>query len=291
MFMTRIAIIEREKCINGKACPFICGKYCPINRSGAECIKLSENDNKALIDEKLCTGCGICIKKCPAKCIDIVNLPEKLKEPPMHRFGQNMFELFRLPIPKKGYVVGILGRNGIGKSTALNILAGTLKPNLGNYSQEPSAEEILDRYSTTYLGEYFRKVFENKIKISYKPQRIELIPKMFKGKVKELLQKIDETGLAERYMEDLEVSHLQERELSQLSGGELQRIAIIATAIKKADVYYFDEPASFCDITTRVKVAKLIRSLVNDKCSIIVVEHDLATLDYISDEIQIIYGK
>ena len=123
--MTRIAIIEREKCIHGKACAFVCGKYCPVNRGGAECIVISENDNKALIDEKLCNGCGICTKKCPSQCIDIVNLPEKLKEDPLHRFGQNMFELFRLPIPKKGYVVGILGRNGIGKSTALNVLTGT----------------------------------------------------------------------------------------------------------------------------------------------------------------------
>jgi ATP-binding cassette subfamily E protein 1 len=291
MFMVRIAIIDRERCVNGKTCPLVCGKYCPVNRGGGECVTINEIDNKALIDEKLCTGCGICPKKCPTQCIDIVNLPEKLKEDPIHRFGQNMFELFRLPIPKKGYVVGVLGRNGIGKSTALNILAGTLMPNLGNYSEPPSEDKILDKYSTYYLGEYFRKSFENKIKISYKPQRIELLPKIFKGTVGELIEKADEVGKAKEYMELLEIDHLQDRELSQLSGGELQKVAIIAAAIKKADVYYFDEPASFCDITTRVKVAKLIRSLINKKCSVIVIEHDLATLDYISDEIQIIYGK
>ncbi|RME55598.1 ribosome biogenesis/translation initiation ATPase RLI [Candidatus Woesearchaeota archaeon] len=289
--MARIAIVEREKCINGKACDFICGKYCPMNRTDAECIIINENDNKAVIDEKLCTGCGICIKKCPAKCIDIVNLPEKLKEKPIHRYGQNMFELFRLPIPKKGYVVGILGRNGIGKSTALAILAGSLKPNLGDYDKEVTKEDVINHYSTTYLGEYFRKLFEGKVKVAYKPQRIELIPKMFEGTVGELLYKVDERNVVDDYMNLLEVEHLKERKLNQLSGGELQRVAIIATAAKNAEVYYFDEPASFCDITTRIKVAKLIRSLLNEKCSIIVVEHDLATLDYISDEIQIIYGK
>ncbi len=289
--MSRIAIINRIRCINGKACPFICGKYCPVNRAGGECITIDSKDAKAVIDEKLCTGCGICPKKCPTQCIDIVNLPEKLKEDPMHRFGQNMFELFRLPIPKKGYVIGILGRNGIGKSTALNILSGSYKPNLGRYKNPPTEDEILKKFSAVYFGEYFRKLFEGKIKVAYKPQRIEQIPKLFSGTVHELIKRSDERGVAESLMEELDLVHLKDRDVSQLSGGELQRVAIVATAAKKADVYYFDEPASFCDITTRVKLAKLIRSLVSDKISVMVVEHDLATLDYMSDEIQIIYGK
>ncbi|MEA3379114.1 MAG: ribosome biogenesis/translation initiation ATPase RLI [Nanoarchaeota archaeon] len=289
--MVRIAIIEREKCINGKACPFICGKDCPINRTGADCITINEQDNKVVIDEKLCTGCGICIKKCPAQCINIVNLPEQLKEYPMHRFGQNMFELFRLPIPKKGKVIGIIGRNGIGKSTALNILAGITKPNIGNFKEPFSKSAIINKFATTYMGKYFSKLFDNNIKISYKPQRIDLIPKLHPGKVKDLIIKFDERKMAGQYIKDLGMDNLKEREISQLSGGELQKLTIIATACKKADVYYFDEPASFCDITARIKIAKLIRSLASENVSIIVIEHDLATLDYVSDEIQVIYGE
>ncbi len=287
--MARLAIIDKEKCINGKGCEFICGKVCPINRTGAECIVVSETDNKPIIDESLCTGCGICTKRCPAQCISIINLPEKLNVNPIHRYGQNAFELFKLPIPKKGKVVGILGRNGIGKSTALNILAGVLRPNLGSFKEQPTDEEIIEKYSTTILGDYFKRLFSGNIAISYKPQRIDLIPKQYEGTVLELLTKIDEKGIAKELLELLEMESLVDRDISRLSGGELQKVAIIAAASRNADVYYFDEPASFLDVTTRIKVARLIRSLA-EHAAVLVVEHDLATLDYISDEIQIIYG-
>ncbi len=288
--MPRIAIIERIKCRNGKGCDFICGRYCPVNRTGKDCIVISEQDRKPLIDEKLCTGCGICVRKCPVQCITVINLPEKLKDDPIHRFGKNAFELFHLPIPKQGKVVGILGRNGIGKSTALNILAGTLKPNFGNFKSPPSDEEISARYGNTSLGEYFKKLYAGKIRVSYKPQRIDLLPKQYEGTVKELLKKVDEKGVSEKLMKELDAWHLSERKLSQLSGGELQKVAIVAAASKKADVYYFDEPASFLDITTRIKAARAIKSLA-ESSAVMVVEHDLATLDYISDEIQIVYGE
>ncbi|MDD4878460.1 MAG: ribosome biogenesis/translation initiation ATPase RLI [Candidatus Nanoarchaeia archaeon] len=289
--MARVAILERLKCRNTKGCDFICGHYCPVNRTGQECIGINEKDKKPVIDEKLCTGCGICVRKCPVQCISIVNLPEKLKDDPIHRFGKNAFELFHLPIPKAGKVVGILGRNGIGKSTALNILAGILKPNLGNVSAQPKEEDIIEKYSNVSLGDYFRRLYSGNVKVAYKPQRIDLLPKQYEGTVKELLTKVDEKKIAFDLLNDLDASHLADRKISMLSGGELQKVAIIAAASKKAEVYYFDEPASFLDITTRIKAAKLIRSLADEKTAVLVVEHDLATLDYISDEIQIVYGE
>jgi len=289
--MTRVAILERIKCKNGTGCEFICGHYCPINRTGQDCIVLNEKEKKPVIDEMLCTGCGICVKRCPVQCISIVNLPEKLKDDPIHRYGRNAFELFHLPIPKAGKVVGLIGRNGIGKSTALNILAGTLKPNFGNLDTPPTDEQISERYGNTSLGDYFKRLYAGNIKISYKPQRIDLLPKHFEGTVKELLKKADEKGISQKLAKDLGIDHLMDRNIRQLSGGELQKVAIIAAASKKAEMYYFDEPASFLDITTRIKVAKLIRGIADEKTAVIVVEHDLATLDYISDEIQIVYGK
>ncbi len=289
--MSRIAIIDREKCVNGKRCSFICGKYCPVNRSGADCIIINDKDNKPVIDEDLCVGCKICAHRCPVKCISIVNLPEKLNENPIHRFGNNMFELFRLPLPKKDTIIGLLGRNGIGKSTALNILSGLLKPNLGNFKQPPTDDLIIEHYSKTVLANYFKDLYNNKIKLAYKPQRIDMLPKLYKGKVSELLSKVDEKGIVNDLVKELDIQALTNRKLNQLSGGELQKLTIIATIAKNADVYYFDEPASFLDVTTRIKVAKLIRSLKQEHASVIVVEHDLATLDYISDELQIIYGE
>ena len=50
-----------------------------------------------------------------------------------HRYTANAFKLHRLPTPRPGQVLGLVGTNGIGKSTALKILAGKLKPNLGRY--------------------------------------------------------------------------------------------------------------------------------------------------------------
>lgn len=289
--MARIAVIEKIKCINGNGCDLLCGRLCPINREGAECIRVNAKDNKPIIDEKLCTGCGICPNRCPTQCITILNLPEKLAEGPIARYGENMFELFKLPMPKAGSIVGIMGRNGIGKSTALNILSGSIKPNLGNFKNPPKDSGIISKYSKSYLGEYFRKLFSGKVKLSYKPQRIEMLPKLYDGTAGELLAKADERNMAGKYLEELNASHLVGRKLSELSGGELQKIAIIAAASKRAEVYFFDEPASFLDITTRIKAARLIRSLASLEVSIMVVEHDLATLDYISDEIQVLFGE
>ncbi|MFH0752705.1 MAG: ribosome biogenesis/translation initiation ATPase RLI [archaeon] len=287
----RVAIIERVRCKNGSTCDFICGHYCPVNRTGKDCIVVNELDNKPFIDEILCAGCGICPKKCPVQCIKVVNLPSKLDEEPIHRFGKNEFELFKLPIPKRGAVVGILGRNGIGKSTALNILSGNLKPNLGDFENPPEDGKVVSKYSKSYLGSYFDRLFKGEIKVSYKPQRIDLLPKKYSGTVKDLLNKVDERGVSKELAKELGVDNLMSRKLSELSGGELQKVAIIAAASKKAEVYYFDEPASFCDITTRIKVARLVRNLVSEDVAVLVVEHDLATLDYISDEMQIFYGE
>lgn len=283
--MTRIAIVEKNKCLPEK-CGEWCIKKCPINRGDAECI-IKGADKKIIISEELCNGCGIC-KKCYFEAINIINLPEKLKEDPIHRYGANAFELFSLPVPKKESVIGIIGRNGIGKSTALDILSGNLKPNLGKYNEGAKEGEIIKRYSKSILGKYFTKLFDKKIKISYKPQRIELMSKFYKGNAIDLIKKIDEKGISDRLIKELSLENVKDKNISELSGGELQKVAIIACLCKKADVYYMDEPMSFLDIIHRIKVARIIREL---KESFIIVEHDLASLDYISDEMQIVYGE
>ena len=142
----RIAIVHKDRC-HAKKCGTECIIYCPRVRTGDETVVIGE-DGKAVISEELCVGCGICIKKCPFEAIDIVSLPEEL-EHPTHRYGKNGFALYGLPIPVAGKVTGILGANGIGKSTAVKILSGQLCPNLGNLDTEVAWEEILKRYTGT----------------------------------------------------------------------------------------------------------------------------------------------
>ena len=78
-------------------------------------------------------SCPWLLQKCPFDAIAIINLPSNLERETTHRYSANSFKLHRLPIPRPGEVLGLVGTNGIGKSTALKILAGKLKPNLGQY--------------------------------------------------------------------------------------------------------------------------------------------------------------
>ncbi len=286
--MTRIAVIEKEKCINGEGCPFLCGSVCPVNRSGKECITLS-GDNKPIIDEDLCIGCGICPKRCPAECISIINLPAEL-ENPIHRYGVNGFSLYNLPVPIFGKVVGILGRNGIGKSTALKILAGQINPNFGK-DKESSYDELIDYFKGSEAQLFFEKVKEKKIKISFKPQQVDLIAKTQKGKVRDLLEKVDEKKKLSVIAKELDIEKILGHDISNISGGELQRVAIAACVLKNANLYVFDEPSSYLDIKQRIKVSKFIRNLADENTAVLVVEHDLIILDYMTDLVHIMYGK
>ena len=258
-------------------------------RSHVEAIRVE--GKKAIISEALCSGCGICVKKCPFKAISIVNLPDELEKDCSHRFGENTFKLFRLPTPSPGTVLGLLGQNGIGKTTTLKVLSGEIKPNLGNYQNPPDWNEIIQYYRGSTLQDYFQKMSENNLKIAHKPQYVDKIPKAVSGKVGELLEKVDERKLLDKLAEELELTQVWDRPLAVLSGGELQRVAVAAALSREADVYLFDEPSSYLDVKQRLQVAKTIRSLKDYQKTIIVAEHDLAIIDYLSDQICVFYGE
>ncbi|MBW3010670.1 ribosome biogenesis/translation initiation ATPase RLI [Candidatus Woesearchaeota archaeon] len=288
--MTRIAVLNKNTCKNKIDCPFICGSVCPVNRASKECI-IVESDNKAFINEELCIGCGICVKQCPFDCIKIINLPEQLKTDPIHRYGGNGFALYSLPTPMFGKVVGIVGVNGIGKSTAIQILAGMLKPNFGKFGKEFSYQDLIDYFKGTEAQNFFEKVKAGKIKIAYKPQAVDQIPKVTKGKVRDLLKKVDEKNQMSEIAEKLEITNILNHDLGKISGGELQRVAIAATVLKDANLYIFDEMTSYLDIKQRLKLAKFIKELATEDIAVLVIEHDLIALDYISDLVHIMYGQ
>jgi ATP-binding cassette, sub-family E, member 1 len=286
----RVAVLDDELC-QPRKCGLECIVYCPVNKTGGECIIQRPEDGKALISEDLCTGCGICIRKCPFDAIVIVNLAKELSEDKVHQYGINSFRFYRLPTPKKGAVVGLVGRNGIGKSTIVNILSGSTKPNLGKYDQDISWDEILKYFQGTEMKSHFEKIANGTMRASIKPQLVYLIPKAFKGTPKELLKRYDERKVTDKLVQQLNLQNILDRDIAQLSGGELQRLAVAVTTAKDAEYYFFDEPSSYNDVYQRLTVAKVIKELAEQGKNVMVVEHDMTLLDYLSDYIHIIYGE
>jgi ATP-binding cassette subfamily E protein 1 len=268
-----------------------CHAFCPPVRNGVECIILDDKTGKPHISESLCIGCGICINKCPHDALIITQLPSELEKDRIHRYGQNGFRLFRLPTPSKDQVVGILGPNGMGKSTAINILSGQIIPNLGEWDSDDCYwEDVIESLPRGELRDFLTMISEAGVSVAVKPQYVDKLPKMLEGEVGDLLRSVDERGILEEMMVKLGIDHLLNRKLTQLSGGELQRVAICATVLREADVYFFDEPSSYLDIHERMRIVGLIQELAETR-RVIVIEHDLAILDVLCDLIHIVYGE
>ncbi|KAK9094062.1 hypothetical protein Scep_025531 [Stephania cephalantha] len=327
--LSRIAIVDAGRCKPNK-CRQECMKSCPVVRqdsdtgikkgprfqffgvvcsleqlryaqadyaraswekSGKSCIEVTPSSKTAFISEELCIGCGICVKKCPFDAIKIINLPKDLDKDTTHRYGPNNFKLHRLPVPRPGQVLGLVGTNGIGKSTALKVLAGKLKPNLGRFNNPPDWQEILTYFRGSELQNYFTRMLEDNLKAVIKPQYIDNIPKSGQGIVGQVIDLKDERDVKAELCLDLELNQVLDRNVGDLSGGELQRFAIAVAAMHNAEIYMFDEPSSYLDVKQRLKAAQVIRSLLTPNSFVIVVEHDLSVLDYLSDFICCLYGK
>lgn len=86
------------------------------------------------------------------------------------------------------------------------------------------------------------------------------------------------------------MENIRDRSIEDLSGGELQRFACAMVCIQDGDIFMFDEPSSYLDVKQRLRAALTIRSLIHPDKFIIVVEHDLSVLDYLSDFICCLYG-
>jgi ATP-binding cassette subfamily E protein 1 len=286
----RVAVLKEDSC-QPKKCNDECHAFCPPVRNGQECIILDDKTGKPHISESLCIGCGICINKCPHDALIIEQLPSELESDMIHRYSMNGFRLFRLPTPSKESVVGILGPNGMGKSTAINALSGRMIPNLGDWlDKEADWDGVIETLPRGELRDFFVAVRDGKIKVALKPQNVDRLPKRVKGTVRDLLSKVDERKMFDEMTKKLGIDHLLDRTIQQLSGGELQRMAICATLLRDVDVYFFDEPSSYLDIHERMRIVRIIQDLAATK-RVIVIEHDLAVLDVLCDLVHIVYGK
>jgi ATP-binding cassette, sub-family E, member 1 len=304
----RMVIINHDKVKAPNSEPFRYFKRV-AGACGKSCIQISPH-KKVVVSQDACAVCLNRCKQCPGeRAVSVVKLPANLTSRPTYQYGINSFKLHGLPVPRPGHVLGLLGSNGKGKSTALKILGGLIQPNFGcvaKHDTPPTWSEIIASYRGSDLQNYFQALTEKRLKIALKPHLDSNFVRRLRGKtVRELMQARDQRGKMDYYCRKLDLNHLLGRKIEELSGGELQRFAAACTLCKDADVYIFDEVTSFLDIKQRLVVTQLIRDLVHGdivatkkqradsqclKKYVIVVEHDLAILDFMADFIQCLYG-
>jgi ATP-binding cassette subfamily E protein 1 len=290
----RIAIVDKDRC-RPKDCTHECQRFCPRVRTGDETVVFPDGlDKPPVIVESLCSGEAICVKKCPYHVIRIVNLPEELESDTSHRYGVNGFKLFRMPTPKEGQVLGLIGPNGVGKTTAIQMLAGELKPNLGRIDNPPDWDEVILEYRGSELQPFFEKIQAGTIIPIHKPQTITDLPKIkaiADKPISDLLENADTSGRLKELKDDMNLTDIWDRPVKFLSGGELQRVAMTAAIVRDGDIYFFDEPTAYLDVRERLRVGRAIRHLSDQGKTVVVVEHDLSILDYVSDLVCMFYGE
>lgn len=279
----RIAVIDVNTCVGPTLkCGLVCVPICPEVRMGSEAIFIKES-GFAGINEDLCTGCGLCVKKCPTQAIKVVKLP---KEPgnPFFRYGVNSFRLYDFTVPRDKMITGIIGRNGIGKSTLLGLLQGKLLPNLNG---KKVWEDFEKEYSGTEILEFLRNIQDKKLRVSVKPQDLEALSKL-PYTVRQLFSTV--TGFNEKLVQDFSLKEVVDRNLKVLSGGELQRVALAYALAKDADLLFVDEFTSFLDLKQRLNAIQKLNSQSLNQ-SIVVVEHDLTILDYLAEQVILLWGE
>jgi ATP-binding cassette subfamily E protein 1 len=200
-----------------------------------------------------------------------------------HDKGSDREILFEIPVMTKEYdafhlsvtggtirageVLGIVGANGIGKSTFARLLAGAETPTMGK--------------------------IETTLRIAYKPQYIKAdTSDTVETYLRARSTKFDSSLYQHEIIESLSLGVILQSPVDSLSGGELQRVAIAGCLSSPADLYILDEPSAHLDVEQRVKVTRMIKRHAEGKSAgIMVIDHDIYLIDMISERILVFEGE
>jgi ATP-binding cassette subfamily E protein 1 len=180
------------------------------------------------------------------------------------------------------------------------IIPKSINKNIKNIknSNKNDPNNFIKNFKGNDLQDYFRKLSAGQIKISYKPQHIDEILIVNKDMtIGEFLNNYKENENLFNILVELNLESIiydQSKKLVDLSGGELQRLYIgLICSDENANMYIFDEPTNYLDTVQRMNVTKTIRKLVENNSGkyVFVVDHDISILDYMSDQICMLYGQ
>ncbi len=183
---------------------------------------------------------------------------------------------------KGGHLIGLLGPNGAGKSTLFKCILQL---------EEPTSGKILVN------DQPFQQV---RRQVAYVPQKSEVdwtfpatvydVVMMGRYPFKKVFSRIaaDDRNIAREAMEMMNISHLQHKSLGSLSGGQQQRVFLARALCQQADIFLMDEPFVGVDATTEERIIALLKDLVAQNKLVLVVHHDLSTVEDYFDQVILI---
>ncbi len=174
---------------------------------------------------------------------------------------------------EKGKFYGLIGANGSGKSTLLELLMATLSPGAGSIKykerdlKDYSRQELATRLAL--VPQHFSMDFEYSVYDVVLMGRHPHIPRFSSPSQHDI-------DAVERAMETMDITHLQERMVIALSGGELQRVVMARALAQETEVLILDEATSNLDIQHTIGIMRVIRKRVEEnKLTVIAAIHDL----------------
>lgn len=184
---------------------------------------------------------------------------------------------------ESGRIHGIIGPNGVGKSTLLQLLSGVMKPSSGEVS-----------LGGISMSDYSRKALARRLAVL---QQGGLPPAGFT--VRQVVEmgrfpyqnwfgdeREDHSALIDSALESMGLMELSNRSLDQLSGGERQRVALAKVMVQEPEVILLDEPTTYLDIGYQVQLLDTVRRWQRDRgLTVVAVLHDLNLASLYCDQI------